>query len=148
MSVTAGLLLAAAAATPGAAAPPPDPKACAPGSHSRLEQPPTKAPGTADPSVTTGSGASQNPTLSDKLARSDGVLCPPNVDPDIKAPTPGRRQDAGDSAARQPRRRSERAAEIGLPDGVLDIVFRRFLYPARSGARAAERRGSPVIVAG
>ena len=26
-------------------------------------------------------------TLSDKLARSDGVICPPNVDPKIKAPT-------------------------------------------------------------
>jgi hypothetical protein len=27
-------------------------------------------------------------TLSDKLARSGGVICPPNVDPEIKAPTP------------------------------------------------------------
>ena len=27
-------------------------------------------------------------TLSDKLARTDGVICPPNVDPEIKAPTP------------------------------------------------------------
>ena len=28
-------------------------------------------------------------SLSDKLARSDGVICPPeNVDPEIKAPTP------------------------------------------------------------
>jgi len=26
--------------------------------------------------------------LSDKLARTDGVLCPPNVDPEIRAPTP------------------------------------------------------------
>ena len=26
--------------------------------------------------------------LSDKLARTDGVICPPNVDPEIKAPTP------------------------------------------------------------
>jgi hypothetical protein len=31
-------------------------------------------------------GSNQN--LSDKLARTDGVLCPPDVDPDIKAPTP------------------------------------------------------------
>ena len=30
-------------------------------------------------------------TLSDKLARTDGVLCPPDVDPAMKAPTP----DAG-----------------------------------------------------
>jgi len=30
-----------------------------------------------------------NTTLSDQLARSDGVICPPDkVDPDIKAPTP------------------------------------------------------------
>jgi len=26
--------------------------------------------------------------LSDKLARTGGVICPPNVDPEIKAPTP------------------------------------------------------------
>ena len=32
----------------------------------------------------------QNDTrnLSDKLAQTEGVLCPPNVDPEIKAPTP------------------------------------------------------------
>lgn len=29
-----------------------------------------------------------NQTLSDKLAKSNGVICPPNVDPAIKAPTP------------------------------------------------------------
>jgi hypothetical protein len=29
-----------------------------------------------------------NQTLSEKLEQTDGVLCPPNVDPDIKAPTP------------------------------------------------------------
>jgi hypothetical protein len=89
MSVAAGLLLAAAAPTSSVAAPPSDPKPCEPGSISRLEQPPTKAPGTADPSVTTGSGANQNPTLSDRLAQSGGVLCPPNVDPDIRVPPPG-----------------------------------------------------------
>ena len=27
-------------------------------------------------------------TLSDKLARTGGVICPPNVDPEMKAPTP------------------------------------------------------------
>jgi hypothetical protein len=27
-------------------------------------------------------------TLSDKLAQTDGVICPPNIDSDIKAPTP------------------------------------------------------------
>jgi hypothetical protein len=26
--------------------------------------------------------------LSDKLSQSNGVICPPNVDPDIRAPTP------------------------------------------------------------
>jgi hypothetical protein len=88
MSVTAGLLLAAAA-TSGMTAPPEPPKACEPGSTSRLEQPPTRTPGTTDPSVTTGSGTNQNPTLSDRLARSDGVLCPPNVDPEIRVPPPG-----------------------------------------------------------
>ena len=29
-----------------------------------------------------------NQTLSEKLEQTDGVLCPPDVDPDIKAPTP------------------------------------------------------------
>jgi hypothetical protein len=27
-------------------------------------------------------------TLSEKLAQTEGVLCPPDIDPDIKAPTP------------------------------------------------------------
>ena len=31
---------------------------------------------------------SSNQTLSEKLDRSNGVICPPNVDPGIKAPTP------------------------------------------------------------
>ncbi|WP_322514190.1 hypothetical protein SR870_14185 [Rhodopseudomonas palustris] len=43
-------------------------------------------PGTAPPGATT--GQTQEP-LGDKLARSDGVLCPPaGVDPEIRAPTP------------------------------------------------------------
>lgn len=33
-------------------------------------------------------GNSSEKNLSDKLARTGGVICPPNVDPDIKAPTP------------------------------------------------------------
>src|SRR6202012_5744022 len=62
-----------------------DPKACAPGAQSHLKMPDTPTPSSPPtPNVTTGSGTS----LSDKLAQSDGVLCPPNVDPDIKAPTP------------------------------------------------------------
>ncbi|HEY4405041.1 MAG TPA: hypothetical protein VGN55_10325, partial [Xanthobacteraceae bacterium] len=40
---------------------------------------------TSDAPQTSGSAA---PTLSDKLAQTDGVICPPNVDPDIRAPTP------------------------------------------------------------
>jgi hypothetical protein len=93
MSVVIGLLLAAVTNAPSTATPPAAPKACEPGSTSRLEQPPTREPGTTDPgkndpSITTGSGAHQNPTLSDRLARSDGVLCPPNVDPDIRMPPP------------------------------------------------------------
>jgi hypothetical protein len=43
--------------------------------------------GTAWPEGTT-TGQSSEP-LGDKLARSDGVLCPPSgVDPEIRAPTP------------------------------------------------------------
>ena len=62
---------------PPAATPPThvDPKGCAPGEQLQTE----------------GSGTPQsksNEPLSDKLARTDGVLCPPNVDPAIKAPTP------------------------------------------------------------
>jgi hypothetical protein len=29
-----------------------------------------------------------NQTLSERLEQTDGVICPPNVDPDIRAPTP------------------------------------------------------------
>ena len=56
-----------------------DPKACAPG-----ERLPAPREGSA---ATTGTGEN----LSDKLARTDGVICPPNVDPEIRLPTP----DAG-----------------------------------------------------
>lgn len=53
-----------------------DPKACAPGD--RLK------PGEQNPSAPSTTGES----LSDKLARTDGVICPPNVDPDIRVPAP------------------------------------------------------------
>jgi hypothetical protein len=29
-----------------------------------------------------------NQTLSEKLGQTDGVICPPDIDPDIRAPTP------------------------------------------------------------
>jgi hypothetical protein len=52
----------------------------------------TTTAASAQPSVPGGNrgcsqpGSSEN--LSDKLAQSGGVLCPQNVDPAIKAPTP------------------------------------------------------------
>ncbi len=58
-----------------------DPKACAPGE--RLVQ------GSRGP--TAPSTAPQDENLTDKLARTEGVICPPNVDQGINAPTP----DAG-----------------------------------------------------
>ena len=51
-----------------------DPKGCAPSERLQTDG---KAP-----------DGKAGDTLSDKLARSDGVICPPNVDPEIKAPTP------------------------------------------------------------
>ena len=32
--------------------------------------------------------ATHNQTLSERLGQTNGVICPPDVDPDIKAPTP------------------------------------------------------------
>ena len=51
-------------------------KACAPGERLRPDKDAPKVPETS------------GENLSDKLARNEGVLCPPNVDPEIKAPTP------------------------------------------------------------
>jgi hypothetical protein len=51
-----------------------DRKGCAPGERLQTDG---KAP-----------DAQAGEPLSDKLARTDGVICPPNVDPEIKAPTP------------------------------------------------------------
>jgi hypothetical protein len=51
-----------------------DPKGCAPSERLQTDgRAPDSKPGD---------------TLSDKLARTDGVICPPNVDPEIRAPTP------------------------------------------------------------
>lgn len=78
-----GSLAAAAQDRPREPAPPPppgglDPQACAPGD--RLD------PGPRNPTVPPGTTGE---SLSEKLARTDGVICPPNVDPDIRAPAPG-----------------------------------------------------------
>jgi len=44
---------------------------------------------TADPKTCANTaGNSSDQSLSDKLDQSNGVICPPNVDPGIKAPTP------------------------------------------------------------
>jgi hypothetical protein len=58
------------------AAPTTDPNACAP--VQRLQ------PGEQTPRVPNQPGE----TLSDRLARSDGVLCPPETDPAVRVPTP------------------------------------------------------------
>jgi hypothetical protein len=60
----------------GPTAPARDPKACS--DEPRLRGG-AIAPQPANP---------RNETLSEKLQQTDGVLCPPNIDPDIKAPTP------------------------------------------------------------
>ena len=63
--------------TPAPAQPAPaDPKACAPGERLQLEEGLPKDP------------ATDGRSLSEKLARTDGVICPPNIDPEIKVPTP------------------------------------------------------------
>jgi hypothetical protein len=56
-----------------------DPKACADQEQMTL----------GDTHETQGSAAPKD-NLSDKLARTDGVICPPpHMDPDIRAPAPG-----------------------------------------------------------
>ena len=60
-----------------AQSPAPDYKACNPG-----ERPQQSDSGPKAPATTTGEN------LSEKLARTEGVICPPATDPDIKAPTP------------------------------------------------------------
>ena len=67
----------ARAPTPAPAQPAPaDPRACGPGERLQLEEDLPKEP------ATTGRA------LSEKLARTDGVLCPPTIDPEIKIPAP------------------------------------------------------------
>lgn len=79
LCVTLGVLAASAQSPPRPTQP--DPRACAP--HERL------APSPSGPQVPETTGRGETP--SDKLARTDGVICPPNLDPEIHAPTP----DAG-----------------------------------------------------
>jgi hypothetical protein len=93
MLVALALPVAVSAQAPATSATPPPPTAtqndqrgegggaCAP---SKLQNP------NARPGVTTGQSDAE--PLSDRLASSNGVLCPPSgVDPEIRAPTP----DAG-----------------------------------------------------
>jgi len=61
----------------------------------KTEQLDPNACGASDTQATVGQGGDlqvakpDTGSLSDKLARSDGVICPPeHVDPEIKAPTP------------------------------------------------------------
>jgi hypothetical protein len=82
----------AAAQAPPTATTPPAPTAtasaddCAPNAKSAMRR------FNSEPGTTTGQAAEP---LGDKLARSDGVLCPPpGIDPEIRAPTP---PDAGNT---------------------------------------------------
>jgi len=81
---TAVLLVAMIATQPCAAqnaplAPTPDPKACS--NEQRLQLPNGAAPQ---------SPGAPNQTLSEKLERTDGVVCPPpGIDPEIAVPPPG-----------------------------------------------------------
>jgi DNA-binding transcriptional regulator YdaS (Cro superfamily) len=59
-----------------------DPRACSDEQRLRAG---SMAPQLIDPSDKT---EPSNKTLSEKLAQTDGVICPPNIDPDIKAATP------------------------------------------------------------
>lgn len=88
------MLLAAIIMTPVLAAAQAPPKAATPIAP-KVEQLDSKACGNSDTRTTIGQGGEvqvQRPndkTLSDKLASSNGVICPPDqVDPEIKAPTP------------------------------------------------------------
>ena len=100
-----------------------DPKGCAPGERLQTDGSTPKTP-----------EAKANEPLSDKLARTDGVLCPPNVDPEIKAPTlvvigdrdtPGNRQGAELVASKVPgaNKRVIPGADHGVPVGWSDELI-------------------------
>jgi hypothetical protein len=84
-ALAAGVQGAVAQAPPTVTTPPPptaiaEADSCAPNAKSALPRL------NSEPGTTTGRAAEP---LGDKLARSDGVLCPPpGVDPEIRAPTP------------------------------------------------------------
>jgi hypothetical protein len=84
----------AAAQAPPSATTPPLPTATAEVAANCAPSTSERARGTLTPETTTGQARQSNEPLSDKLAKSDGVLCPPQgVDPEIRAPTP----DAGNT---------------------------------------------------
>jgi hypothetical protein len=77
----------AAAQAPPTLTTPPQPAATAEVAASCAPTEPVPPRGTITPEGTT-TGQAREP-LADRLAKSDGVLCPPSgVDPDIRAPTP------------------------------------------------------------
>jgi hypothetical protein len=83
---------ASAQAPPGPATPPARTAPPPPRSNDCTPTQPAPQRGTVAPEGTT-TGQRSEP-LGDKLARTDGVLCPPaGVDPEIRAPTP----DAGNT---------------------------------------------------
>jgi hypothetical protein len=53
-----------------------------------LAQPQSGEPSGNAAACANGASTSPNQSLSDKLAQSNGVICPPKVDRAIKAPTP------------------------------------------------------------
>ena len=88
LDLSSDLMLApavAAAHAPPAPATPPAPSRTVQNQNCAPQQP--SHPGAAaSEGTTTGQGAQP---LGDKLAKSDGVLCPPaGVDPEMRAPTP------------------------------------------------------------
>jgi hypothetical protein len=74
-------------ATPPAQTAPPSPDRAANAANcAPMQQPPPNSGTTAPEGTTTGQRAEP---LGDKLARSDGVLCPPpGIDPEMHAPAP------------------------------------------------------------
>ncbi|MFL6818388.1 MAG: hypothetical protein ACJ8EF_10650 [Bradyrhizobium sp.] len=90
LSVLIAIAGPAAAQAPPPATPPPQTAPPAPSNTNCTPTRPEPRQGTLAPEGSTATGRTE--PLSEKLAKSDGVLCPPTgVDPEIRAPTP----DAG-----------------------------------------------------